>query len=238
MKAVKEKEQLQKIVDSWKDSSKNLWKLVNYGMTSNSKVGLGYGIKSNNEVLRYEEEWKFICKKDLKKHKTSVLDDKFNEYSTCQSNDSVGSFGNTSEHSVEFESEIISVPKEVSESKVSECNTVRPKLPAPPTNSKHFSPRKTPVAMISPQEHGGTKHVKLVKKVKKMEAVLKRRHVVLTDSEDEDAENSSKQGRNLQKEGLDEMVRSIMKKKSEEFETPTQGKTSGEEDISPMIRSI
>ncbi|GJU24843.1 ribonuclease H-like domain-containing protein [Tanacetum coccineum] len=45
-----------KIVDSWKDSSKNLWKLVNSGMTSNSKVGLGYGIKSNNEVLSYEEE--------------------------------------------------------------------------------------------------------------------------------------------------------------------------------------
>ncbi|GJY69760.1 ribonuclease H-like domain-containing protein [Tanacetum coccineum] len=56
MKAVKEKEQLQKTVDSWKDSFKNLWKLVNYGMTSNSKVGLGYGIKSNNEVLSYEEE--------------------------------------------------------------------------------------------------------------------------------------------------------------------------------------
>ncbi|GKA10236.1 hypothetical protein Tco_0689669 [Tanacetum coccineum] len=59
------------------------------------------------------------------------------------------------------------------------------------------------------------------KKVKKMETVLKRRHVVLTDSEDEDAENSSKQGRNLQEEGLDEMVRSTMKEKSEEFETPT-----------------
>ncbi|GJT85989.1 ribonuclease H-like domain-containing protein [Tanacetum coccineum] len=56
MKAVKEKEQLQKTVDSWKDSSKNLWKLVNSGMSSNSKVGLGYGIKSNNEVLSYEEE--------------------------------------------------------------------------------------------------------------------------------------------------------------------------------------
>ncbi|GJX45949.1 hypothetical protein Tco_0262625, partial [Tanacetum coccineum] len=55
--------------------------------------------------------------------------------------------------------------------------------------------------------------VKLVKKVKKMEAVLKRRHVVLPDSEDEDAENSSKQGRNLQEEGLDEMVRNIMKDK-------------------------
>ncbi|GJV68294.1 ribonuclease H-like domain-containing protein [Tanacetum coccineum] len=56
MKAGKEKEQLQKIVDSWKDSSKNLWKLVNSGMSSTSKVGLGYEIKSNDEVLSYEEE--------------------------------------------------------------------------------------------------------------------------------------------------------------------------------------
>ncbi|GJW21962.1 hypothetical protein Tco_0032584 [Tanacetum coccineum] len=56
MKAVKEKEQLQKIVDSWKNSSKNLWKLVDSGMTSNSKIGLGYEIQSNNEVLSYEEE--------------------------------------------------------------------------------------------------------------------------------------------------------------------------------------
>ncbi|GJQ97097.1 hypothetical protein Tco_0008236 [Tanacetum coccineum] len=56
MKAVKEKEQLKKTVDSWKDSSKNLRKLVDSGMTSNSKVGLGYEIKSNNEVLSYEEE--------------------------------------------------------------------------------------------------------------------------------------------------------------------------------------
>ncbi|GKG21592.1 hypothetical protein Tco_0384187 [Tanacetum coccineum] len=63
--------------------------------------------------------------------------------------------------------------------------------------------------------------MKLVKKVKKVEAVLKRRHVVLTDSEDEDAENSSKQGRNLQEEGFDKMVRSIVKDKSEDFKTPT-----------------
>ncbi|GKF25664.1 hypothetical protein Tco_0081558 [Tanacetum coccineum] len=39
--------------------------------------------------------------------------------------------------------------------------------------------------------------VKLVKKVKNMEDVLKRRHVVLPDSKDEDAEISSKQWRNL-----------------------------------------
>ncbi|GJS39973.1 ribonuclease H-like domain-containing protein [Tanacetum coccineum] len=56
MKAVKEKEQLQKIVDSWKDSSKNLWKLVDSGMSSTSKVGLWYEIKSNDELLSYEEE--------------------------------------------------------------------------------------------------------------------------------------------------------------------------------------
>ncbi|GKF20645.1 hypothetical protein Tco_0069283, partial [Tanacetum coccineum] len=71
--------------------------------------------------------------------------------------------------------------------------------------------------------------VKLVKKVKKMEDVFKRRHVVLPDSEDEDADISSKQGRNLQEEGLDEM----MKDKSEVFKTPTQRNTLGEEDISP-----
>ncbi|GJS97051.1 hypothetical protein Tco_0804019 [Tanacetum coccineum] len=73
--------------------------------------------------------------------------------------------------------------------------------------------------------------VKLVKKVKKMEDVLKRRHVLLPGLEDEDVEISSKQGRNLQDKGLDEMVRNMMKDKSEVFKTPAQGKTSGEEDI-------
>ncbi|GKA32079.1 hypothetical protein Tco_0718446 [Tanacetum coccineum] len=59
MKAVKEKEQLQKTLDSWKDSSKNLWRLIASGMSSNSKVGLGFEIQSNNEVLSYEEEMNF-----------------------------------------------------------------------------------------------------------------------------------------------------------------------------------
>ncbi|GJZ17409.1 putative ribonuclease H-like domain-containing protein [Tanacetum coccineum] len=68
----------------------------------------------------------------------------------------------------------------------------------------------------------GNAIVKLVKKVKKMEKVVKSRRVVLTDSEDEGAENSSKQGRNLQKD------------ESEVFETPKQGKSSGETDISPQ----
>ncbi|GKA23266.1 hypothetical protein Tco_0709228 [Tanacetum coccineum] len=75
--------------------------------------------------------------------------------------------------------------------------------------------------------------VKLVKKVKKLEDVLKRRHMVLLNSEDEDAKISSKQRRNLKEEGLDEMVKNMMKDKSEVFKTPTQSKTSREEDISP-----
>ncbi|GKC67983.1 hypothetical protein Tco_1100581 [Tanacetum coccineum] len=58
-KAIKEKEQLQKTLDSCKDSFKNLWRLINSGMSSNSKVGLGYEIQSNNEVLSYEEEMNF-----------------------------------------------------------------------------------------------------------------------------------------------------------------------------------
>ncbi|GJX41264.1 hypothetical protein Tco_0256254 [Tanacetum coccineum] len=70
----------------------------------------------------------------------------------------------------------------------------------------------------------GNAIVKLVKKVKKMEKILKSRRVVLTNSEDDDAENSSKQGRNLQKD------------ESEVFETPKQGKSSGETDISPQVR--
>ncbi|GJU74910.1 hypothetical protein Tco_1266315 [Tanacetum coccineum] len=68
----------------------------------------------------------------------------------------------------------------------------------------------------------GNAIVKLVKNVKKLEKVVMSRRVVLIDFEDEAAENSSKQGRNLQKD------------ESEVFETPKQGKSSGETDISPQ----
>ncbi|GJU57661.1 hypothetical protein Tco_1235427 [Tanacetum coccineum] len=163
MKAVKEKEQLQKTLDSWKDSSKNLWRLINSGMSSSSKLGLGYEIKSNNEVLSYEEEMNFSVfncskedsvgkplysrftktndfkgvphplsedytpkpqeeideslyvygKKGPQEPEPSVSDDRSSEYSTCQSNDSAGSIGTSSEHSVDLESEISRVPSEV-----------------------------------------------------------------------------------------------------------------------------
>ncbi|GJT35874.1 ribonuclease H-like domain-containing protein [Tanacetum coccineum] len=206
MKAVKEKEQLKKTVDSWKDSSKNLWKLIDSGMSSTSKVGLGYEIKSNNEVLSYEEEMNrsvFKCteedyinkplysrftktnsfkgvphpltgdytpkpqeeiddslyvygKKGPQKPEISDSDDNSTEHSTCQSNDSEGSFGNPSEHSSESESESISVPNEMSTSKsvitnekvVSELQEVEPSC------AKHV---KTPRQQMKNQ---GTSEVK------------------------------------------------------------------------------
>ncbi|GJT49022.1 putative ribonuclease H-like domain-containing protein [Tanacetum coccineum] len=135
MKAVKEKEQLQKTLDTWKDSSKNLWRLINSGMSSNSKVGLGFEIQSNNEVLSYEEEMNFFvfkCSKEdsigkplysrftktndfkgvphpLSGDYTPTPQDEIDEF-VCLC---AGSIGTSSEHSVDLESEISRVPSEV-----------------------------------------------------------------------------------------------------------------------------
>ncbi|GJV21123.1 putative ribonuclease H-like domain-containing protein [Tanacetum coccineum] len=173
MKAVKEKEQLLKEFDSWKKGCfKNLWRLIDSGMSSNSKVGLGFEIQSNNEVLSFEEEMNFSVfkcskedsmgkpsysrftktndfkgvphplsgdytpkpqeeiddslyvygKKGPQKPEISVSDDNSSEHSTCQSNDSEGSCGNTSEHSFETESESLSEPNEMSKSRLGVTN--------------------------------------------------------------------------------------------------------------------
>ncbi|GKE30718.1 putative ribonuclease H-like domain-containing protein, partial [Tanacetum coccineum] len=67
-------------------------------------------------------------KKGPQKPEISVSDDNSSEHSTCQSNDSEGSCGNTSEHSFETESESISEPNEMStaENVVSEVQEVEP----------------------------------------------------------------------------------------------------------------
>ncbi|GJY58571.1 putative ribonuclease H-like domain-containing protein [Tanacetum coccineum] len=203
MKAVKEKEQLQKTLDSWKDSSKNLWRLINSGMSSNSKLGLGYEIQSNNEVLSYEEEMNFSVfncteedsvgkplysrfiktndfkgvphplsgdytpkpqeeideslyvygKKGPQEPEPSVSDDRSSECSTCQSNDSAGSIGTSSEHSVDLESEISRVPQEVYVSKPITTNEKGVSAP----KSKEVEPScvthiKTPRQPIKDQE--------------------------------------------------------------------------------------
>ncbi|GKF22951.1 hypothetical protein Tco_0075273, partial [Tanacetum coccineum] len=53
-------------------------------------------------------------KKGPQKPEISVSDKNSSEHSSCQSNDSEGSCGNTSEHSFETESESLSVPNEIS----------------------------------------------------------------------------------------------------------------------------
>ncbi|GJV73502.1 putative ribonuclease H-like domain-containing protein [Tanacetum coccineum] len=59
----------------------------------------------------------FYGKKGPQKPEISDSDDNSTERSTCQSNDSEGSYGNTSEHSSESESKSISVTNEMSTSK-------------------------------------------------------------------------------------------------------------------------
>ncbi|GJU66437.1 putative ribonuclease H-like domain-containing protein [Tanacetum coccineum] len=149
MKAVKEKEQLQKTVDLWKNSSKNLWRLVDsegdflnkplYSRFTKTDSFKGvphpltgdYTPKPQEEI---DDSLYVYGKKGPQKPEISDSDDNSTEHSTCQSNDSEGSFGNPSEHSSETESESISVPNEMSTSKsvtenekvVSESKEVEP----------------------------------------------------------------------------------------------------------------
>ncbi|GJR67338.1 ribonuclease H-like domain-containing protein [Tanacetum coccineum] len=142
MKAVKDKEQLQKTVDSWKDSSKNLWRLINSGMSSNDKLGLGNSIgKPSYSRFTKTNDFKGVPpplsgdytpqpqeeiddslyvygKKGPQKPKISVSDENSSEHSSCQSNDSEGSCENISEHSFETESESVSEPNEMSKSRL------------------------------------------------------------------------------------------------------------------------
>ncbi|GJZ21926.1 putative ribonuclease H-like domain-containing protein [Tanacetum coccineum] len=61
-------------------------------------------------------------KKGPQKPEISVTDDNSSEHSTCQSNDSEGSCGNTFEHSFETESERLDEPNEMSKSRLEVTN--------------------------------------------------------------------------------------------------------------------
>ncbi|GJZ92356.1 hypothetical protein Tco_0664421 [Tanacetum coccineum] len=94
--------------------------------------------------------------KGPQKHKTSVSDDKFNEYSTCQSNDSEGSFGNPSEHSVEeaeLKNKFFNTGNGVAKPVWNNANRVN--------HANHFVSRPVQLNAVRPkrsstQEHGGT----------------------------------------------------------------------------------
>ncbi|GJW26112.1 putative ribonuclease H-like domain-containing protein [Tanacetum coccineum] len=133
MKAVKEKEQLQKTVDSWKDSSKNLWRLINSGMSSNDKLGLGFEIQSNDECSKEDSIGKpsysrFTKTNDFKGVPPPLSGD-YTPTPQEEIDDSFeGSCGNTSEHSFETESESLSEPNEMSKSRSVQLNAGRPKF--------------------------------------------------------------------------------------------------------------
>ncbi|GJW68812.1 putative ribonuclease H-like domain-containing protein [Tanacetum coccineum] len=76
-----------------------------------------YTPKQQQEI---DESLYVYGKKGPQKHKTSISDDKFNEYYTSQSNDCARCFGNTFEHSIEFESEIIKIVTELQNLKTQE----------------------------------------------------------------------------------------------------------------------
>ncbi|GJX53101.1 ribonuclease H-like domain-containing protein [Tanacetum coccineum] len=141
MKAVKEKEQLQKTVDSWKDSSKNLWRLIDSGIVqykdsigkpsysrftkTNDFKGVPHPLSGDYTPKPQEEiddSLYVYGKKGPQKPEISVSDDNSSEHSTCQSNDSEGSCGNTSEHSFETESESLSKPNKMSKSRLEVTN--------------------------------------------------------------------------------------------------------------------
>ncbi|GKB65088.1 hypothetical protein Tco_0921274, partial [Tanacetum coccineum] len=81
------------------------------------------------------------------KPEISVLDDNSSEHSTCQSNDSEGSCGNTSEHSFETESESLSVQNEMSKSRLEVTNerVVSELQEVEPSCAKHVKTPRQPL---------------------------------------------------------------------------------------------
>ncbi|GJQ99856.1 putative ribonuclease H-like domain-containing protein [Tanacetum coccineum] len=88
-------------------------------------------------------------KKGPQEPEPSVSDDRSSEFSTCQSNDSAGSIGTSSEHSVDLESEISRVPSEVSvqlNASRPNINSVRPNINTGRTNINSVRPRVNAVS--------------------------------------------------------------------------------------------
>ncbi|GJU08096.1 ribonuclease H-like domain-containing protein [Tanacetum coccineum] len=150
MKAVKDKYTLQKIVDSWFASSKNLWKLIDCGMSSTVKIG-NYDIPLYNRFKQVE--YKGVphpLSGDYTPREQEDIDDSLYEYgkygpqpqspspiesdasstvySTCQSNDSDGEQGTVSDHSVNDDH----IPIPSIEQVTIATQKTQPQVPKPP----------------------------------------------------------------------------------------------------------
>ncbi|GJZ27822.1 hypothetical protein Tco_0572469 [Tanacetum coccineum] len=109
-----------------------------------------YTPKPQEEI---DESLYIYGKKGPQEPEPSISDDRSSEYSTCQSNNSTGSIGTSSEHSVDLESEISRVPQEVYVSKPITTNEKGVSAP----KSKEVEPScvthiKTPRQPIKDQE--------------------------------------------------------------------------------------
>ncbi|GJT78015.1 ribonuclease H-like domain-containing protein [Tanacetum coccineum] len=226
MKAVKEKEQLQKTLDSWKDSSKNLWRLINSGMSSSSKIGLGYEIKSNNEVLSYEEEMnfsvfnstevdsvgkplysRFIKTNDFKGVPHPLSGDYTPKPQEEIDESFAGSIGTSSEHSVDLESEISRVPQEViihskEHARIEILIVCLLSIVDPSAGQEAPSvtqPQPSSTVLRETKQTFRKAILTLVDRVKTLEVALKRKtkRVLLSDSEEEETEAQGRKTHDL-----------------------------------------
>ncbi|GJX13042.1 ribonuclease H-like domain-containing protein [Tanacetum coccineum] len=128
------------------------------------------------------------------KPKISVSDDNSSEHSTCQSNDSEGSCGNTSEHSFETESESLSEPNEMSKLRLEVANEKDVSAP----KSKEVEPScvshiKTPRQPLKDKETIPLNLSHLIKDCDYYEKKMARRGLH-TDLDKDDSEDSDEVG--------------------------------------------
>ncbi|GJR19631.1 hypothetical protein Tco_0968158 [Tanacetum coccineum] len=172
MKAVKDKDALQKIVDSWFASSKNLWKLIDCGMSSTVKLGY-YDIPLYSRFKQVE--YKGVphpLSGDYTPREQEDIDDSLYEYgkygpqpqspsptvsdasstvySTCPSNDSDGELGAVSDHSVNDDPIHDHIPIPSIEQVTIATQKTQPQVPKPkqtvvPSCAQHVKTPRQPI---------------------------------------------------------------------------------------------
>ncbi|GJY60376.1 putative ribonuclease H-like domain-containing protein [Tanacetum coccineum] len=140
-----------------------------YGYTKNHKKTVKNGQARTRESEEYKKKPRIqnqsqksqASKKGPQKPEISVSDDNSSEHSTCQSNDSEGSCGDTSEHSFETESESLSVPNEMSKSRLEIPNekVVSELQEVDPSCAKHKMAREAEVKRVVNTGNGVAKPV-------------------------------------------------------------------------------
>ncbi|GJU73252.1 ribonuclease H-like domain-containing protein [Tanacetum coccineum] len=153
MKAVKDKDALQKIVDSWFASSKNLWKLIDCGMSSTVKLDEGYydipltAIPHSPTVSNASSIVFSICPSNDSNEELGVVSDTSStHYSTCQSNDSDGELGTVTDHSVNDDSIPIPSSEQVSFStQKTQAQVPTPPQTVDPSCAQHVKTPRQPI---------------------------------------------------------------------------------------------